>query len=277
MKSGNAQMQAQPRHHRGRAATKLNALLVTSLMLLGFLLAACGTPTTDRSSATGGLCPVAVQQLVDSSVIPDLEVSLVVDGSGSFMGDRPASDRTASRAFVAQQVALTVEEAVDKAAALRVIVFGGSAGNARTVVECPVMAVRYRNEAARAAKLAHLKQVSRDQVWLAVRNGRPAMAQPGTSVVGGYVALADATPLTTGRREAIMLSDGIALPEMAVAVDLSAFSSVGMYGLGQTEPPPGTEKVNRLAQSWHAWLTRQGARQVVVSTQGHSSKREVAP
>jgi hypothetical protein len=270
MKSGNAQMQIQRRHRR-RSATTLNALLVTST-LLGLLLAACGTPTTDRSSAIGGLCPVAVQQLVDSSVIPDLEISLVVDGSGSFMGER-----SASRAFVAQQVALSVEEAVDKAAALRVIVFGGSAGNARTVVECPVMAVHYRNEAARAAKLAHLRQVSRDQVWLAVRNGRPAMARPGTSVVGGYVALADATPLTTGRREAVMLSDGIALPEMAVAVDLSVFSSVGMYGLGQTEPPPSTEKVNRLAQSWHAWLTRQGARHVVVSTQGYSSKREVAP
>lgn len=271
MKSGHAQMQIQRRHRR-RTATKLNVLLVPSLTLLGLLLAACGTPTTDRSSATGGLCPVAVQQLVDSSVIPNLEISLVVDGSGSFMGDG-----TASRTFVAQQVGLTVEEAVDKAAALRVIVFGGSAGDARTVVECPVMAVRYRNEAARAAKLAHLKQVSRDQVWLAVRNGRPAMARPGTSVVGGYVALADAIPLTAGRREAVMLSDGIALPEMAVAVDLSAFSSVGMYGLGQTEPPPGTEKVNRLARSWHAWLTRQGARQVVVSTQGYSSTREVAP
>jgi hypothetical protein len=161
MKSGNAQMQIQRRHRR-RSATTLNALLVTST-LLGLLLAACGTPTTDRSSAIGGLCPVAVQQLVDSSVIPDLEISLVVDGSGSFMGER-----SASRAFVAQQVALSVEEAVDKAAALRVIVFGGSAGNARTVVECPVMAVHYRNEAARAAKLAHLRQVSRDQVWLAI-------------------------------------------------------------------------------------------------------------
>jgi hypothetical protein len=74
-----------------------------------------------------------------------------------------------------------------------------------------------------------------------------------------------------------MLSDGIALPEMAVAVDLSAFNSVGMFGLGQTEPPPSTEKVNRLAQGWHAWLTRQGAGHVVVSTQGYSSSREVAP
>ena len=35
-----------------------------------------------------------------------------------------------------------------------------------------------------------------------------------------------------------MLSDGIALPEMAVAADLSGFSSIGMYGVGQTEPPP---------------------------------------
>ena len=101
-------------------------------------------------------------------------------------------------AFVAQQVALTVDNAIDKSAALRVIVFGGSAGNARTVVECPVMAVRYRNEAARAAKTAHLKQVARDQVWLAVLNGRPPMARPGTSVVGGYVALADAAQLTGG-------------------------------------------------------------------------------
>ena len=98
------------------------------------------------------------------------------------------------------------------------------------------------------------------------------MARPGTSVVGGYVALADATPLTAGRREALMLSDGIALPETVVAVDLSNFSSIGMYGVGQTEPPPSTPEVDRLARSWHAWLTKQGARQVVVSTQGYSSK-----
>jgi hypothetical protein len=272
MKSGNAQLQTQ-REHSGQTAGKLNALLVTFLMLFGWLLVACGTTTTETTSATGTRCPDAVQQLVDPKVMPDLEISLAVDGSGSFMGDRMTS-----RAFVAQQVALTVEDAVDKSAALRVIVFGGSAGNARTVVECPVMAARYRNEAARAAKLAHLKQVARDQVWLAVRNGRPPMARPGTSVVGGYVALADARPLATGRREAVMFTDGIALPEDAVAVDLSNFSSIGMYGVGQTEPPPGTGEVNRLARSWHAWLARQGARQVVVSTQGYtSSKVEAAP
>ena len=203
---------------------------------------------------------------------PDVEISLAVDGSGSFMGDR-----TASRGFVTQQIALTVDQAIDESAALRVIVFGGSAGNARTVVECPVMAVRYRNKAAQAAKIAHLKQVARDQVWLAVQNGRPPMVRPGTSVVGGYLALADAAPLTEGRREALMLSDGIALPEMAVAVDLAKFSSIGMYGVGQTEPPRSTRDVDRLARSWHVWLTMQGARQVVVSTQGYSSKLKALP
>ena len=271
MKTGSAQVQT-PRRHRSLPARKVNGLLVPCLTLLGLLLAACGTPTTQTTSATGTRCPVAVQQLVDPGVLPELEISLVVDGSGSFMGDR-----TASRTFVSQQVAAIVEEAVDKGAALRVIVFGGSAGSARTVVECPVMAVRYRNEAARAAKLTHLKDLARNQVWLAVVDGRPPMARPGTSVVGGYVALADATPLTAGRREAVMLSDGIGLPETAVAADLSGFSSTGMYGVGQTEPPPSTEKVNRLAQSWYAWLTRHGAHQVVVSSQGYSSKREVAP
>jgi hypothetical protein len=246
--------------------------MVTFLTLLGLILGACGTPATDMTAAIGTRCPDAVQQLVDPQVTPDLEISVAVDGSGSFMGDRAAS-----RTFVAQQVALTVHDAVDRSAALRVIVFGGSAGNARTVVECPVMAVRYRNEAARAAKTAHLKQVARDQVWLAVLNGRPPMARPGTSVVGGYVALADAPRLTAGRREALMLSDGIALPEMAVAADLSGFSSIGMYGVGQTEPPPSTPEVARLARSWQAWLTLQGARQVAVSTQGYSSKEVAAP
>jgi hypothetical protein len=247
-------------------------LLVTSLTLLGMLLAACGTATATPTSALGRQCPDAVVQLLNPQVTPDLEISLVVDGSGSFMGDR-----TASRDFVAQQIALAVDAAVNKNAALRVIVFSGSAGNARTVVECPVMAVRYRNEAARAAKLAHLKQVARDQVWQAVLSGRPPMARPGTSVVGGYVALADAVPLTAGRREAVMLSDGIALPEMAVTVDLSKFSSMGMYGVGQTEPPSDTREVDRLARSWRDWLARQGARQVVVSTQGYSSTGEAAP
>jgi hypothetical protein len=270
MQSGNARLQTQSRHC-GPAARNLNALLVTWLMLFGSLLVGCGTATRHSTSAAGGLCPDAVHQLIDPNVVPDLEINVVVDGSGSFMGDR-----VASRDFVAQQLAITVEGAVDKGAALRVIVFGGSAGNARTVVECPAMAVRYRNEAARAAKLAHLKQLARDQVWLAVVNGRPVMARPGTSVVGGYVALADARPLTGGRREALMLSDGIALPETMVAVDLSNFASMGMYGVGQTEPPPSTREVDKLARKWHTWLVKQGAQQVVVSTQGYSSKREVA-
>jgi hypothetical protein len=271
MNSPNAQSQTQ-REYSGRSVWRPHALLVTSLTLLGLLIGACSTPTTNTTSAVGTPCPNAVRELIDRQVTPDLEISLVIDGSGSFMGDR-----TASRAFVSQQVALAVEKAVEEGAALRVIVFGGSAGNARTVVECPVMAVRYHNEAARAAKLAYLKQVARDQVWLAVANGRPPMVRPGTSVVGGYVALADAVPLTAGQREALMLSDGIALPEMAVAVDLSGFDSIGMYGVGQTEPPPSTGVVDRLARSWQTWLTRQGARQVVVSTQGYSSKVGAAP
>jgi len=235
------------------------------------ILGGCGTTVIANISGTETQCPEAVQQLVDSQATSDLEISLVVDGSGSFMGDRAASG-----AFVAQQIALTVDHAVDKSAALRVIVFGGSAGNARTVVECPIMAVRHRNEAALPAKLAYLKQVARDQVWLVVRNGRPAMARPGTSVVGGYVALADAAPLTAGRREGLMLSDGIAIPEMAVSVDLSSFDSIAMCGVGQTEPPPNTPEVDRLAHTWRAWLTLHGAQQVVVSSQGYSWKVKVA-
>jgi hypothetical protein len=253
--------------------TSRNALLATLLTLLGLLTGACGTLPGNTASTIGTRCPDAVQQLVDPRVTPDVEISLAVDGSGSFMGDR-----TASRAFVAQQIALAVDHAIDESAGLRVIVFGGSAGNARLVVECPVMAVRYRNKAAQAAKVAYLKKVARDQVWLAVQNGRPPMVRPGTSIVGGYVALADSAPLTGGgRREALMLSDGIALPEMSVAVDLAKFSSIGMYGVGQTEPPRSTGEVYRLARSWHAWLTLQGARQVEVSTQGYSSKLEASP
>jgi hypothetical protein len=267
MNRGNDQSQRQCDGSR-QPARQLHGLLVTSLTLLGFLFGACGPATTNTTSVTETRCPGTVQQLVDSQVTPDLEISLVVDGSSSFLGDN------AARSFVVQQVAKAVDDAVDRGAALRVIVFGGSAGNARTVVECPVMAVRYRNKAARPAKLGYLKQVAREQVWLAVRNGRPPMARPGTSVVGGYVALADATPLATSRRVALMLSDGIALPEDAVAVDLSKFSSIGMYGVGQTEPPPSTRAVEQLDRSWHAWLTLQGARQVVVSTQGYSSSGE---
>ena len=270
MNSRNAQSKTQPASFTGRSVRQRPALMVTFLTLLGLILGACGPRAT--TDAMGTRCPDAVQQLVDSKVTPDLEISLAVDGSGSFMGDRATS-----RTFVAQQVEVTVDDAVDKAAALRVIVFSGSAGNARTVVECPVMAARYRNDVARAAKTAHLKQVARDEVWLAVLNGRPPMVRPGTSVVGGYLALADAARLTGGRRDALMLSDGIALPEMAVAADLSGFSSIGMYGVGQTEPPPSTRDVARLARSWHAWLTLQGARQVAVSTQGYSSKVEAVP
>ena len=138
------------------------------------------------------------------------------------------------------------------------------------------MAVGYRNEAARPAKTAHLKQVARDHVWDAVLSGRPPMAQPGTSVVGGYVALADAARLTVGRREALMLSDGIALPEMAVAADLSGFSSIGMYGVGQTEPPPVPMTLSTGSELAGPACAARG-RQVVVSTQGYSSKVRAAP
>ena len=271
MNSRNAQSQRQ-REHSGRPLRQHHGLLVTSLTLVGLLFGGCGISASDMASRNGTRCPDAVERLIDPQIRTNLEISLVVDGSGSFMGDR-----TAPRAFVAEQVALTVADAVDKRAALRVIVFSGSAGNARSVLECPTMAVRYRNEAARAAKVTHLKEVARDAVWSAVLNGRPPMTRPGTSVVGGFVALAYAAPLISGRREALMLSDGIALPEMAVAIDLSNFSSIGMYGVGQTEPPPSTREVDRLARNWRAWLALHGARQVVVSTQGYSSKVGTVP
>ena len=179
--------------HAGRSILQPHALLAIYLTLLGLLCGSCSTLTTNTTSTTGRHVLTPCNSWWTGRRRRIWRSAWLVDGSGSFMGDH-----TASHAFVAQQVGLIVDGAVDKGAALRVIVFGGSAGNARTVVECPVMAVHYRNEAARAAKLAYLKQVARDQVWLAVRNGRPPMARPGTSVVGGYVALADATPLTGG-------------------------------------------------------------------------------
>src|SRR5215213_4191372 len=148
-----AQPKSQLKYTR-RSTWRLHVLLLTPLTLLSLILGGCGTTVIANISGTETQCPEAVQQLVDSQATSDLEISLVVDGSGSFMGDRAASG-----AFVAQQIALTVDHAVDKSAALRVIVFGGSAGNARTVVECPIMAVRHRNEAALPAKLAYLKQV----------------------------------------------------------------------------------------------------------------------
>ena len=194
-----------------------HALLAISLTLLGLLVGACSTPTTNTTSATGTPCPNAVQQLVDRQVTPDLEISLVVDGSGSFMGDR-----SASRAFVAQQVALTVDDAVDKgcrASGDRFRWIGRQCPHRRRVPGDG----RALPKRSRSGGEACLPQAGGTRSGLAGRvvNGRPPMARPGTSVVGGYVALADAAPLTVGRREALMLSDGIALPEMAVAVDLS--------------------------------------------------------
>ena len=52
-------------------------------------------------------------------------------------------------------------------------------------MQSPAVAVRYRNQAARAANVAYLKQVACDQVWLAVLSGRPPMVRPGTSVAAG--------------------------------------------------------------------------------------------
>jgi hypothetical protein len=159
MKSGNAQLQRQ-REHSGQTAGKLNALLVTFLTLFGWLFVACGTTTTtETTSATGTRCPDAVKQLVDPKVIPDLEISLAVDGSGSFMGDR-----TASRAFVAQQVALTVEDAVDKGAALRVIVF-----EARPEARALLSSARYGR--ALPQRLLGQRSLPTSSRWPAIKSG----------------------------------------------------------------------------------------------------------
>ena len=247
---------------RSRTSRSSASLAVVGL---AWLLVGCGG-LTDQSAPVGGAgCPTAVRRLVDPARVAGAEISLVVDGSGSFLGDRAAA-----RSFVASQVAAVVDESIAAGAALRVIVFAGSAGNARSVVECPVLAARFRNEAAREVKTNRLREAARREVWRAVLEGRPPMARPGTSVIGGYVALADARPLHPGPRTALMLSDGIALPEYAVSVDLSGFHLVGMYGVGRAEPPASTPKVDRLRRTWQRWLVDQGAHEVVVSSQGFS-------
>ena len=241
------------------------AVPVTGTLVLTLLLTACGGLTVETASPAADRCPESVHPLVDETTPASLEITLAVDTSTSFLGQSPTARR-----FVAEQVTAVVEEAVDRSAALRVITFAGSAGSTRTVVECPVLAARYRNDAAREAKVSHLERVAATAVWTAVLDGRPAETTPGTSVVGGFVALADAPPLTDGPRRALMLSDGLALPELDVRIDLSGFERLGMYGIGHSKRAPGTPAVDRLTARWRDWLGRQGARQVTVSSQGFS-------
>jgi hypothetical protein len=232
------------------------------------LLTGCASATVDTGLAAGSPagCPAAVGRLLGTGPAPT-ELDLVVDGSGSYL--RPGE---ASQAYVLQQVDAAVDRAIEQHAALRVLVFAGSAGDVASVVACPALVPRVRNEAARPARTSQLRETTRREVRREVLAGRPAMAKPGTSVVGGFVALGDVAPLAPppAARTAVMLTDGVALPESGDSVDLSGFAEVGMYGVGHTTKPLTTAKVERLRSHWQAWLEAHQSHRSRVSSQPYS-------
>jgi hypothetical protein len=221
---------------------------IVTVLVLG---SGCSRPHLEgQSPQSVGSCPV--ERLVDPTKKATEEIDLTVDKSASFINS------SAARARVEAQVRAAVEAAVEQNAAMRVLVFAGSVATVRVVVVCPVMAAKFNNPAARENRTTYLRQVAADQVWAAVRDAQPAKGGSGTSVVGGWVAMAEAAPLAS-HRHALMLSDGRGGQEDS-DVDLAGFATVGMFSVGRVATTAsGTESTTALIDRWKQWLTRHGA------------------
>ena len=205
-----------------------------------------------KSPISAGSCPEKVVQLIDSAKTPAEELDVMVDKSKSYVG----SDAAVAR--MERQVQAAVSKAVDTGAALRVSVFVGSVATVDDVVVCPTMAAKFNNDSAKPSRVAYLKKVAVDEVLAAVRDAKPSKGGKGTSVVGGWAAMAAATPLAD-QRHAVMLSDGRGGQE-DVPVKLRGFATVGMYSVGRTaDGTADTESTEKLVTRWKKWLTSHGA------------------
>jgi len=256
----------------------------TAIAVLVVLLAGCGggapssaPPTVDGSGlrparaadppATGAGCPAEINRIVDTEAPVTAETVLALDFSGSFVSTDLARTR------IRDQARALVEQSVERGEALRILAFTGSASGASTVVACPSLAARYNNAAARSRKVENLKQkatVAVDAALQSAINVRLTQKQGrGTSVVGGFLAIAESASLVRPGtpRDAVMFSDGEGLDEDA-AVDLSAFRTVSLYGVGaNANGSMDTVKAAAAAAGWKQWLAEHGAKSPNASTQ----------
>jgi hypothetical protein len=244
----------------GPVARAFTALVAVPLLVGCSLQSAAKSPGLPPGGAAG-LCPAAITELVDVGKKPATEWDLSLDKSGSFVNSSGGISRAEA------QVQAVVEKAVADGAALRIWVFAGSLATVKTVIVCSTMAVKHNNDAAKSSKADHLRQVASDAVWEAVRTASVAAGGKGTSVVGGWAAVAEADALAE-HRHAVMISDGRGTLE-EVAVDLSGFETVGMYSIGRVaKKSSDTQKTAALVERWRKWLTSHGAEHGLTVTSG---------
>jgi hypothetical protein len=237
---------------------------IIAAVAMPVLVAGCSLQSAAKSpgSPPGGVagsCPAAIVELVDATKTPSDEWDLSLDKSESAVGSPAGMTRAEA------QVRAAVERAVDDEAALKISVFVGSVATVTDVVMCLTLAVKYNNTAAKPRKTAHLRQVASNAAWEAVRAAKPAPGGAGTSVVGGWAALAEATPLAE-HRHAVMISDGRG-PLEDITVDLSGFETTGMYAVGRVAREAATTaKTASLVERWRMWLTSHGAHGLTVTS-----------
>ena len=247
---------------------------LTVSVVAAVLLSGCGSskvsPTAEgadlRPAEMSG-CPGDLARLVDSAAVPTAETVLALDFSGSFIST------DAARARMHAQVRSLVQQSVESSQALRILAFTRTASGAFTIVTCPSLAPRYNNEAARSRKVENLKRKAAAAVDVAldaaIRTQLKQRAGRGTSIVGGFLAIEESAPLVRAGipRDAVMFSDGQGLDE-EVPVDLSAFRSVSLYGVGASVGESmGTQAADAAAKGWVHWLAEHGANRPNASTQ----------
>ena len=248
------------------------------------LLAGCGSGATSSAPPTvngsglrpaeasgpigsGSGCPAEINRIVDTETPATAETILALDFSGSFISTEPA------RARMRSQARALVAQSVDRGQALRILAFTRTASGASTIVACPSLIARYNNVAARSRKVENLKRKATDAVDLAlaaaIATRLTQRSGPGTSIVGGFLAIDESTSLVRPGtpRDAVMFSDGEGLDEDA-SIDLSDFRTVSLYGVGaNASGPMDTPAANAAAEGWIQWLTEHGARSPKASTQ----------
>lgn len=267
---------------RSRPGPASVAVVAAAIATAAVLLAGCGDggttsaapPTVDSEGlrpaeplGAGGDCPDQISRIADPETPASAETVLALDFSGSFIGTEQARTR------IRGQARALVEQSVERGQALRILSFTRTASGASTIVACSSLAPRYNNAAARPRKVENLKRQATAAVDLAlesaIRTRLTQKAGPGTSIVGGFLAIAQSTSLVRPGtpRDAVMFTDGDGLDEDA-AIDLSAFRSVSLYGVGASaNGPMDTEAADAAAAGWVRWLTEHGAKRPNASTQ----------
>jgi len=250
-----------------------SALVVVLVVVLAVLTGCTSKAPAATSTERAATAPAAVAAGCPAELVPLLttqpaakEIDFVIDGSGSFWGDG-TDPAVADR--IRQQVEAVVAKAVRENAAIHVIFFTGSLASTQTpdAVVCSNLGAAYNNAAAADRKIRGLTKKAGPLLWEKVLAARPT--SDGSSIVGGWRAISETAPLAA-RREVVMLTDGQGKNE-DVPVELSAFTAVGMYGVGAfAGRAEDTTKTVRRTGAWMRWLKDHKAANPIVSTRPYT-------